>query len=82
MITTIEHQTQALENILLELQLSASRITDDSFKKIGAKNLMIAIQDTKQLLDMTKNLSIYQEISQYADSLEDYSGSLGIHNIV
>lgn len=82
MIITVEDQTKALENILLELQLSASRVSDADFKKMGAKNLMTAIQDAKKLLDMSKNLSIYDQISQYADMHEGYSDSLGLHNTV
>lgn len=82
MIITVEDQTKALENILMELQLSASRVSDADFKRMGAKNLMTAIQDAKKLLDMSKNLSIYEEINQHLEMHEGYSDSLGLHNTV
>lgn len=79
-ILTAEQQTQALENILMELQLAASRISDEMFKKMGAKNLMIAIQDAKNLLELSRDLSVYEQIAQYSDIDQGYSDSLGIHN--
>ena len=75
-----EAQTQALSDILLQLQLSASRVTDVEFKRMGAKDLMSSIQMCKKLIEYSKDLSIYQQIAQYSE--ESYSDSLGISNIV
>lgn len=81
-ILTAEQQTKALENILMELQLAASRISDSDFKRMGAKNLMIAIQDAKNLLELSRDLSVYEQIAQYSDMNHGYSDSLGLHNQV
>jgi len=77
-----QQQTVALEQILLQLQLYASKISDTDFKKFGAKDLMTSIQDCKRLIELSKELSIYQEIQAYADVSCGYSDSLGISNIV
>lgn len=80
MKTSIE-QTKALEEILLQLQLSAARVSDSDFKKVGTKDLMKSIQDCKKLIDLSKELSIYEAIEMHTDSLYDYGTSLGIHNL-
>ena len=81
MKTSID-QTKALEGVLLQLQLAASRVSDADFKKLGAKDLMSSIQDCKRLIELSKELSIYQQIQAYADISCGYSDSLGINNIV
>lgn len=79
---TSEQQLSALKSILFQLQISASKVSDDDFKRVGCTGLMNSIQDCKKLIKLAEQLDIYQQISEYSNSLEDYSGSLGIHNIV
>lgn len=79
---TAQDQTQALSDILLQLQLASSRITDEHFKKYGNKDLMSSIQNCKKLIELSKQLSLYQEIQAYAEVSCGYSDSLGISNIV
>jgi len=78
---TAQDQTQALSDILLQLQLSASRISDAEFKKLGAKDLMSSIQACKKLIELSKELSIYETIQQHTDSLQDYGSCLGLRNM-
>jgi len=76
-----QQQTVALEQILLQLQLYASKISDTDFKKFGAKDLMTSIQDCKRLIELSKELSIYETIQQHTDSLQDYGSCLGLRNM-
>jgi NifU-like protein involved in Fe-S cluster formation len=79
---TSEEQLSSLQNILFQLQISASKVSDAEFKRDGCTGLMHSIQQCKKLIKMAEQLSVYDQISQYTDSLEDYSNSLGISNIV
>lgn len=69
----IQDQVQSLQNILLQLQLAASKVSDEEFKKVGVKELMNSIQDCKKLIGYTTSLQYIQEIT-------DYSESLGLYN--
>lgn len=76
-----EQQTKALSDILLQLQIASSKVSDADFKKYGTKDLMASIQHCKKLLDLSRELSILEQIAQHTDSLNDYGSSLGIHNM-
>lgn len=77
-----ESQLSDLKAILFQLELAASRVTDSQFKQHGCTGLNKSIQSCKKLIKLAEQLSVYDQISQYTDSLEDYSNSLGISNIV
>lgn len=81
-ILTSEEQLSALNNILFQLQISASKVSDDEFKRVGCAGLMTSIQQCKKLIKMAEQLTIYEQISAYSDLHEGYSDSLGVHNIV
>lgn len=79
---TSEQQLSYLNNILFQLQISASKVTDEEFRRMGCTGLMTAIQQCKSLLKLSEQLSIYEQISQYSDIHESYSNSMGLHNEV
>lgn len=81
-ILTSEEQLSSLQDILFQLQISASKVSDAEFKRDGCTGLMNSIQQCKKLIKLAEQLNVYDQISQYTDSLEDYSNSLGISNIV
>lgn len=77
-IVTAEHQTMALERILHQLQLSASRITDSDFKKYGCQGLTHAIQDAKALIEISRQREESEQMFLWEDSS---NSSLGLHNL-
>lgn len=81
-ILTSEEQLASLQNILFQLQISASKVSDAEFKRDGCTGLMNSIQQCKKLIKMAEQLSIYDQISQYSDMHEGYSDSIGLHNQV
>lgn len=79
---TSEEQLSSLKSILFQLQVAASKVTDEEFKRMGCTALMKSIQECKKLVKLSEQLNIYDQISQYADLHEGYSDSLDLHNTV
>jgi len=77
-----DFQLTSLKDILFQLQISASKVSDEEFKRVGCTGLMNSIQNCKKLIKLAEQLTIYEQISMYSDQVCGYSDSLGIHNEV
>lgn len=77
-----ESQLSDLKEILLQLELAASRVTDLEFKQHRCRALTSSIQKCKKLIKAAEVLDIYTQIQDYSDLHQGYSDSIGLHNQV
>lgn len=72
---TIEQQLDALSEILITLQEAVAHQTREDLKCHGNRDLLIAIQSVKRLMETQRQLLISSEVDIYLD------GCLGLHNL-
>ena len=73
-----EQELNALTDILLALQEAVAHQTRSDLKEHGNRNLCIAIQSAKRLLEVSRYRLLQSEVDEH---LEDFAISLGLHNI-
>lgn len=72
-----EQQLDALTDILLALQEAVAHQTRSDLKEHGNRNLMLAIQSCKRLIENSRHNVFASEIDEHLD----LCSSLGINNM-
>lgn len=75
MIMSAEQQLDALSRILITLQEAVAHQTRSDLEEHGNRDLLIAIQSVKRLIETQRQLLISSEVDIYLD------GCLGLHNL-
>jgi len=73
-----EQQLEKLSGVLVALQEAVAHQSRDDLKEHGNRNLVIAIQSVKRLIEETRQDVIHSEVQEYVDTCV---GSLGLHNM-
>lgn len=75
---SVEQQLESLSGVLVALQEAVAHQSRDDLKEHGNRNLVIAIQSVKRLIENKKQDVIHSEVQEYVDTCV---GSLGLHNM-